>query len=76
MGLISSGEPRNERELHKMHLAQEQEVNPPGSHRVDLIPLDDGRIMIREYDVDGNLIKETWGMAPHPSEEHDPLVDT
>ncbi|CAN7768782.1 hypothetical protein LJR153_007378 [Paenibacillus sp. LjRoot153] len=72
---MSSREPRNDRELRAIHQAQEQEVNAPGPDKVELIPLNDGRIMIPEYDVDGNLINKTWGMVPHPNEKPDPLVD-
>jgi hypothetical protein len=53
-------EPRNERERRAEDRAREQMEGPPSTN-VQIIKFEDGRVMIRELDKDGNLIRETFG---------------
>lgn len=54
-------EPKNERERRAEDRAREQLEDLP-SPNVEIVPLEDGGVMIRELDEAGNVIAETWIM--------------
>ncbi|KQX45870.1 hypothetical protein ASD40_18720 [Paenibacillus sp. Root444D2] len=58
--MIGRSEPNNDRERRAKAQAREQLNNPP-SPNVEIVALEDGRVMIRELDESGQLIWETFG---------------
>lgn len=70
--MTTGREPRNERERRAAERSRAQLENNLPSPNVEIIPLNGGRVMIRELDSDGNLIRETWGTIPlSPDEQPD-----
>lgn len=49
-------EPKNERERRAEDRAREQ-LEDPSSPNVEIVPLEDGRVMIRELDEAGNILR-------------------
>ncbi|TVY00992.1 hypothetical protein [Paenibacillus cremeus] len=61
---------KNGRERRAEDQASEQLENPHNPS-VEIIPLENGRVMIRELDENGHLIRETFGMIPVSSDDDD-----